>query len=154
MLSAPLSIPPTTPAAFIIAFGDATLSRSSNKPWKPADSANDTGSTPAAETRFGSSNTGRIMWEAFTYEVTFSTADGDFSNHLFLTQQGHLDSRHESPTVAQGSGVAVGRDSVCRSFSAALILDETTMRSYAALIIHAIRLPTMPRPIPLRNIAF
>ena len=62
MLSAPASNPPTTLVAFAVAFGEATLNRSSSRSDKPADSANNrAGTSPASDTRFGSSKTGRIM---------------------------------------------------------------------------------------------
>jgi hypothetical protein len=62
MLSAPASIPPTTLAAFTAAFGEVTLTRSASRSCRPADSANTmAGTNPAADTRFGSSKTGRIV---------------------------------------------------------------------------------------------
>ena len=62
MLSAPASMPPTTLAAFTAAFGDLTLTCSASRSCRPADSANNmAGTSPAADTRFGSSNTGRIV---------------------------------------------------------------------------------------------
>ena len=43
-------------------FADGTLNRSSSRSYRPADSANrNAGTRPAADTRFGSSNTGRIV---------------------------------------------------------------------------------------------
>lgn len=69
MLSAPASIPLTTAAVFAAAFGEGTDSPSS-RPYRPADSASrSAGTKPAADTRFGSSKTGRILWEGCTYEV-------------------------------------------------------------------------------------
>ena len=61
MLSAPASIPATTPAVFAAGFGDGTVNPSSRS-YRPADSASrNAGTSPAAPTRFGSSNTGRIV---------------------------------------------------------------------------------------------
>ena len=43
-------------------FADGTLNRSSSRSYRPADSANrNAGTRPAADTRFGSSHTGRIV---------------------------------------------------------------------------------------------
>lgn len=59
MQSAPASIPPTTPTTFAAGFGEGTDSPAS-KARKPADSASrNTGTKPAADTRFGSSKSGR-----------------------------------------------------------------------------------------------
>jgi hypothetical protein len=61
MESAPASIPPTTAAVFTPALGEGTDNLSS-RPSIPADSANrSAGTKPAADTRFGSSKTGRIV---------------------------------------------------------------------------------------------
>ena len=49
-------------APFYKWFADGTLNRSSSRSYRPADSANrNAGTRPAADTRFGSSNTGRIV---------------------------------------------------------------------------------------------
>ena len=59
--SAPASIPATTAPVFTAAFGDATLNPATS-PGQPAASASlSTGSNPAADTRFGSSNTARTV---------------------------------------------------------------------------------------------
>lgn len=73
MLSAPASIPPTTPVAFTAAFGEATVSPSASRSPRPADSASPgSGTRPAADTRLGSSNTGRILCDACTREMHFA----------------------------------------------------------------------------------
>ncbi len=60
--SAPASIPPTTLAVLATAFGAGTLSPSASRSYQPADSASRrVGTKPAADTRFGSSKTGRIL---------------------------------------------------------------------------------------------
>ncbi len=65
MLSAPASIP----AVLAPRFGEGTDSPPSRSS-KAADSANRSmGTSPAADTRFGSSKTGRIVRDDFTYEV-------------------------------------------------------------------------------------
>ena len=61
MLSAPASIPATTPALLAAGFGAGTLNpcRASER---PADSASrSAGTNPAADTRFASSNTARTV---------------------------------------------------------------------------------------------
>lgn len=61
MLSAPASIPPTTAAVLIPAWGEGT-DRPSSRSYSPAASPNrSAGTNPAADTRFGSSKTGRIV---------------------------------------------------------------------------------------------
>jgi hypothetical protein len=58
MLSAPASIPATTLVVFTTAFGAATVTCSATRSYSPADSASrNTGTRPAADTRFGSSKT-------------------------------------------------------------------------------------------------
>jgi hypothetical protein len=61
MESAPASIPPTTLEVFTDAFGEGTVTASSSS-YRPADSASrSAGTRPAADTRFGSSKTGRTV---------------------------------------------------------------------------------------------
>lgn len=60
--SAPASIPATTPAVLIPAFGLGTVNDDSSRSYQPAASASRNAVTrPAADTTFGSSNTGRIV---------------------------------------------------------------------------------------------
>jgi hypothetical protein len=62
MLSAPASIPATTPVVFATGFGDDVATCSATSSCRPADSASRiTGTRPAADTRFGSSKTGKTL---------------------------------------------------------------------------------------------
>ena len=104
--SAPASIPPTTLAVFEAGFGEDT-DNSRSRSYRPADSARrSAGTRPAADTRLGSSKTGRIVWEAFTYEVSLARV----SNRCVVTpilppSKGILVLRHAHPTnITGGSG--------------------------------------------------
>jgi len=61
MESAPASIPPITLVDLATGFGEPSLSRSSRRSCRSADWASrSAGTRPAADTRFGSSKSGRI----------------------------------------------------------------------------------------------
>ena len=73
MLSAPASIPPTTHTAFAAAFGLFTVNDPASCSCNPALSASrSNGTNPEADTRFGSSKTGRTLCDALTYEVSLA----------------------------------------------------------------------------------
>src|SRR4029077_17618511 len=100
------SIPPTTPAVFAAAFGEGTL-KASSRSYRPADSASRSiGTNPAADTKFGSSNVGRISCEAFTYEVSLARlSNRGVVTPILLPSKGILVLRHAhpvTPSVHQG----------------------------------------------------
>lgn len=62
MQSAPASIPPITAVVLEVAFAESMLNLSSSRSYRPADSASRiTGTRPAADARFESSKTGRML---------------------------------------------------------------------------------------------
>ena len=75
MLSAPANIPATTVRAFATTFATGRLEQSSISSDRPARSAScSTGTRPACDTRFRSSNTGSRPCDDCTYEMPFRTA--------------------------------------------------------------------------------
>ena len=78
MLSAPATIPATSEVTFNPAFAPlsvGTLRCCSASSWSPADRASArTGTSPADDTRFGSSNTAEVardVWQSCIYEMPF-----------------------------------------------------------------------------------
>ena len=116
MLSAPATIPATSEATFNPAFPPLSVGTVRYFPassWSPADRARArTGTCPADDTRFGSSNTAdtaAVLWQSCIYEMPFVTAKtGPHTSPIFPARKGILTSRrtHTTPcsSVDRGSG--------------------------------------------------
>ena len=59
--SAPASIPASTHRTFVAPFGDGTVKPSSSPSSPAASASRNSGTRPAADTKFGSSNSGRTV---------------------------------------------------------------------------------------------